>query len=1181
LRNNILYYISFILFLISCDKKIEPSQPISKLKSSNFRGFIMSKDSLIEPEIIYINEEIIEKKILGKANIITTHTNEIIAVPPKIVFSDSPQICAPGKDTFLLPEILNSLDSQFVAQRPDVLIAKEPNSNNEGQNNYYTYNSIHGISRDAVSTLMQDSHGNLWIATVAGGVTKFDGKNFTNYSIENGLSGSWVRAMIEDRLGNIWFGTNNGLTKYDGVSFSHISIRAKKGESQPIIFSLMEDNHGKIWAGTLGYGFVIYDGKKFINYSKKQGLPDNLVKSLTEDLKGNVWIATSNGLSKFDGKSFTNYYDKKDRNLNNIGNIFTDQIGSIWFTTESGLCKFQDSKFLRYADEQGLENSVNFCTEDKNGNIWISSSQGLTRFDGVKFTHFTEKEGLPAKSIGKILIDKNDNLWIGGNKGITNYFCNKYTSYTEKDGLINEKVSAIYQDSKSRIWFGYDSFGSDKKGISFYDGHNFNNYLSTDEFPIESVQDILEDKIGNIWFCTTNGLVKLEGAYLKKYTKKDGLVDNFTERILEDIDGNLWIATAHGVSKFDGKCFTNYTKKQGLIGDWINSIIQDKNKNIWFATSRGLSKFDGKFFENFNEKKGLLNLEISSIAIDNQEVLWIGTYSGIYIHNGDSIIRYTLLKHIDKETIRNLFIDRQGNVWFGTFVNGVFSLNPNSAITNKIYNQNLIPQNGFPDNGVSLGNSFMQTKDGALWVSGKTKAIKIHPNKLSQDTIGPNLQLVSLQLFNEDIDWLKLINKSDSSFTLGNNNEVTDIRFSNVSRWNNLPLDLSLNNNTNYLTFNFLGITLNGSKDLMYQYKLEGQDKEWSVASTRDFANYTNIPFGDYVFKVRLVNDNFNKQNEFNYKFTIRPPWYKTKMFISFIIAFILFSIIYYVKWRERKLKQRQKELEVKIEEATIEIKEKKHLIEEKHKEITDSINYAERIQRSFIATKEILDNNLGDYFVLFKPKDVVSGDFYWASKLNNGDFALATADSTGHGVPGAIMSLLNITSLEKAIETLNNPSEILNATRRTIIERLKKDGSIEGGKDGMDCSLICFNVNKQKINVAAANNPVWIARGAETIEIKPDKMPVGKHDRDTISFNQQEVNLQKGDVIYTLTDGFPDQFGGPLGKKFMSKNLRELISKNAHLPMGEQKIILETAFKNWVGDLEQIDDVTVIGIRV
>ncbi|MDP2385254.1 MAG: SpoIIE family protein phosphatase [Bacteroidota bacterium] len=300
------------------------------------------------------------------------------------------------------------------------------------------------------------------------------------------------------------------------------------------------------------------------------------------------------------------------------------------------------------------------------------------------------------------------------------------------------------------------------------------------------------------------------------------------------------------------------------------------------------------------------------------------------------------------------------------------------------------------------------------------------------------------------------------------------------------------------------------------------------------------------------------------------------------LLLVIVFSGFIYNRF---KITQKQKKIiEIKEQEAQYQ----KHLVEEKHKEITDSINYAERIQRSFLATKEQLDNNLKEYFVFFQPKDVVSGDFYWASTLKNGNFALVTADSTGHGVPGAIMSLLNTSSLEKAVESgVYEPSEILNHTRKTIIERLKKDGSTEGGKDGMDCSLLSLNTDKNKLTYAAANNPVWIVRTSanftqnELIELKPDKIPVGKHDRDTISFTQHEVELQKGDMIYVLTDGFPDQFGGPKAKKFMYKKLKETLVSISEKPLNEQDNILRSVLKVWMEGSEQVDDITLIGIRV
>jgi serine phosphatase RsbU (regulator of sigma subunit) len=281
--------------------------------------------------------------------------------------------------------------------------------------------------------------------------------------------------------------------------------------------------------------------------------------------------------------------------------------------------------------------------------------------------------------------------------------------------------------------------------------------------------------------------------------------------------------------------------------------------------------------------------------------------------------------------------------------------------------------------------------------------------------------------------------------------------------------------------------------------------------------------------------------------------------------------------------------MEKLVEKRTAEVVEQKNVIQEKakelaarHKEITDSINYAERIQRAMLASKEILDQNLKEHFVLFKPKDVVSGDFYWATNLLNNNFTLVTADSTGHGVAGAIMSIVNIACIKEAVsKDILSPDKLLNEARKLVIENLKNDGSSEGGKDGMDASMISFDRKNNLLHCACAMNPVWIIRGSEFIEIKADRFPIGKHDMNTTSFTLQTIELKKGDVIYTLTDGFPDQFGGPKGRKYMYKQLKDLVISIAQEPMEQQHKKLDAVFSSWKGELEQVDDVTIIGIRV
>jgi len=265
--------------------------------------------------------------------------------------------------------------------------------------------------------------------------------------------------------------------------------------------------------------------------------------------------------------------------------------------------------------------------------------------------------------------------------------------------------------------------------------------------------------------------------------------------------------------------------------------------------------------------------------------------------------------------------------------------------------------------------------------------------------------------------------------------------------------------------------------------------------------------------------------------------------------------------------------------------KEKKRtssIIEEKNKSIIDSITYARRIQSALLTSEKYIRAHCPDIFILYKPKDIVSGDFYWALQHGN-CFYLATADSTGHGVPGAFMSMLGINFLNEVILEKNtgDPAEVLDLMRSEIISTLNPEGSTEESKDGMDCVLCVYDFSKPELSFAAANNPLWLVRDGKITEFAPDKMPVGKHGDVMKNFTKQKVELKKGDLIYTFTDGYADQFGGPAGKKFKYKQLQEKILEISSRPLNEQKEILDKTFADWKRGLEQIDDVLVIGVRI
>jgi serine phosphatase RsbU (regulator of sigma subunit)/rhodanese-related sulfurtransferase len=308
------------------------------------------------------------------------------------------------------------------------------------------------------------------------------------------------------------------------------------------------------------------------------------------------------------------------------------------------------------------------------------------------------------------------------------------------------------------------------------------------------------------------------------------------------------------------------------------------------------------------------------------------------------------------------------------------------------------------------------------------------------------------------------------------------------------------------------------------------------------------------------------------------PNEFINRMFLMNLIgiSLIIYLLQYYFASKQADLKKsgEQKSLE----------------IQEKNKEITDSINYAKRIQHTMLAKQELLKNNLSEYFILFKPKDIVSGDFYWASSVGSGSrqltagseqsdlFYLAVCDSTGHGVPGAFMSLLNISFLNEAINERNilRPNEICDHVRNKLIESISQDG----GQDGMDGTLVCLDKKNKKLHFAAAHNAPILVRNNAVIEFEADKMPIGKGER-ADNFKQQTIDVEPGDQFYLYTDGYTDQFGGAKGKKFKYRQMKALLQSICNQSLAEQKKILDDIINNWKGDLEQTDDILIIGFKI
>lgn len=1059
-------------------------------------------------------------------------------------------------------------------------------------NNFKKWTIKEGIAQSDVYAVTQDHLGYLWVGTSAG-VSVFDGKTFLNYAKKDGLCGNTVRAIFQDSKKRIWVGTENGVSVFDGKKFIKINQESGfKGHSAIAIAELQN----KLFVSTDDGGInIISDstgGKYVIDYlDTDNGLSSNTAFSLKTDKHNRLWVATYGGginvitfeNNKLNVQIFKGFDKIPSDNLYSL-NIDSDE--NLWISAENlGVLKIKIDQFLK-------------------GNY--------------SYQFITEKNGLSSQSIWCILTARNNEVWLGSlDNGVHQLKDDKITQYSVNEGLNGNQILSLFQDKNDKIWIGMQG-----EGLAMLQGDYFSHYFKSNGLSDNKVQAIVKDNFQNYWLATSEGgliQMKLENAkpVFTVYTELLGLPSNELSCLAfgNQTNANLWIGTNEkGIVKFDGKKFTNYTTTDGLGNDRVYSICVDNKGIVWCGTADGISRYDGvKFLTVSTEKMLMQNEGVKSIICDKAGNVWFATAGGIARYKGDENLRtFDEVEGLKFKDANTLTIDKNDNIWIGTNGGGIYKfdkqkndtvaislvfdethlssgiiksiafLNDTTLIVgtfkgfDKIIFDNKYKVKSISNYNANDGFVGQECNENALFLDsnqtvwfGTVKGLTMYlPQKESHSKLAPILKITDIQLFYKSIDWKE---KGEA-----------------LSTWENAPLKSLFSHSENHLTFKFNASALDNPEKLLYSYILEGKETDWSPAKSISEVTYSGLEPGKYVFKVKAIDASGLWSEPQIFSFEITPPWYKTKLFYISLIIVIVITVVSYVKWRERKLLKEKAILEQIVEERTLEVVNEKKIVEEqkieiehKHKEITDSINYAERIQKSFMATKTILDENLKDYFVLFQPKEAVSGDFYWAEKLTNNNFIIATADSTGHGVPGAIMSLLNITSLEKAIEHLTNPAEILNHTRQTIINRLKRDGSEEGGKDGMDCSLCVYDFKNKKLFLSAANNPVWIVRGTEVIEIKADKMPVGKHDRQDVSFTLHEIDLLEGDIVYTLTDGFPDQFGGEKGKKFMSKNLRELLLANSGMPMYQQKELLQQTFADWVGVLEQIDDVTVIGVKI
>lgn len=1077
------------------------------------------------------------------------------------------------------------------------------------QYNFENFTLENGLPQATIYCIFQDSRGYLWLGTEGSGVCRFDGKAFQVINKAGGLAGDVVRSIIEDKNGRLWFGTDAGISVYDGNKF--LTINENKGLSSNTVVCLYEDKSNAVWAGTAGtsgglnkIGLLHGDSVQITHYNVGTGLSDNKIFALYEDDYNRLWVGTFGGgitiLPKAGNEPPVILNTLHNFPSNHIISISHDTLNNIWIGTyDKGVLKISVAEDLKMCKIEEVSSSLKisdnpvWATLPLDKEVWYGTNEnGIFRFGNSKISSLDISNGLLKNQIIALFEDREKNVWVSsGDAGISRYLGDRFYSITKKEGLTDENVYSVVIGRNGDIWIG--TYGGGLFRLKRYNEKFIvNNFTVKDGLPDNVINSLALDVNDNLWIGTPGGVARYNGRNFKVFTEeKDGLINNYVNTVFIDRDGVVWCGTRKGISIYDGIGFKN-TKSNYLPNNEVQTIIQDKSGNIWSGTLGGLAKFHGDMLTTYDEAEGLTQKKIHCLAEDKNGNIWIGTFGGgVFRLSADTS---------DKQPVRQMITDRllnSSNVYTLIFANDTTLLvgtdkGLNRVILSteydvkKVFNYSL--KDGF--NGIKNNLNAVTRNGKEIWY-GTIKGITVYsPEKEKMEYSGPEIQITDVRLFFNNVDW---------------KNEEFEL-----VPWTNLPHKLKLPYNKNHLTFQFIGLLFSDKEALSYQYMLEGLDKSWSPPRGDNEAVYPGLMPGEYTFKVVALDRYGNRSAKTaSYSFEISPPFWKTIWFYLLCVILGISLIVVFIKYREKKLRDERDLLERTVKERTAEVVMQKDQIElqrdeiqiqhgivtEQKKDIMDSIQYAKRIQTAAIPSEEIVVNELKDFFVLYKPRDVVSGDFYWLG-IEDGKLIIIAADCTGHGVPGAFTSMLGISMLNEIIgqESTTSPESILNELRKNIIRSLKQSQDGES-KDGMDIAVVTIDKEKNILEFAGAMNPLFVIRNAvhtlitesymeeanfRLFEIRGDKMPAAIHVR-MEPFKKTSVGIMPDDKFYIFSDGFEDQFGGPDHRKFMRKNLKRLLLNIHNLPMAEQKQVLDKTIEEWKGNLSQVDDILVIGFSI
>lgn len=741
--------------------------------------------------------------------------------------------------------------------------------------NFVNYDIGDGLVHDKVLDITEDNFGNLWIATLIGGLSKYNGVNFESYTIRDGLPSNYVRDIMVDSKGNLWAATAMGISMYDGHAFKNFYID-KDNENENSV-SVIAEGKDFIWfaAPKGGVGRLNPLNGEIEIYDLDQKFKSDKVIAITTDAAGNVWlISVVNGLFKLEGNKFVNVVKNADFK-GYLLSIFVDDDGLMWLGSNKGLIKFDPDRPKEinnfFKPLEGI--FIKSASVKDSTNFWALSAFGMLKVRNGSYKSIADTQGFTDSRVNTIYCDREGTVWAGTDgEGIYKLANETFIHFGQEHGLSGNPITAIVKDLDGKYYF--TTYGG---GIDIYDGARFTN-INTNEGLINAyISCATLDKQGNIWFGTRgSGILKYDGEKYTQFDTGDGLIYNTVRCIFNDSQNNLWIGTANGISKYNGRGFNNYTTENGLYGNTIWNFQEPVPGKILVVTREGFTCFiEGRDPERFYQES-IFNKRINVALEDKSGNFWIGfSGHGVLKYNRFSGLEryYTTEDGLTSDLVYNLILDKDDNLIVGTErgIDKIY-LDKDRKVTRI---KNFGEVEGFEDIQ-TIPNSYFQEDDGDIWFGTAKGIYKYQPANEHLNQIEPITYIAGLKLFYNEVDW------SDYSDSL--------------TQWSMLPENLKLPYDKNSLVVEYFGNSLVNPEDVKYQFRLEGLEKTWSPVTHRTEAVYTNLSPGEYTFEVKAANSD-GKWNEMpaRFSFEIVPPFWQEPWFfaltvIAFLVAIKLFN---------------------------------------------------------------------------------------------------------------------------------------------------------------------------------------------------------------------------------------------------------------------------------------------------